>query len=1667
LTPCAGPVFVTLSGLYLGTAPTASIPNGINIATSVDTASATGAASGVIGGQVRDVKFSMDATDRVAGRKCTSTFSFVSASPVPAGGSISLVYPSGFFSLSCPLETSRVSVLLDNSSPGASTTARISFTPTNVGNFNVFIVTLTGFKSVPGQLNLVSSFGGIDDSPAASAALTSDGVLKVSFAAGKLIAGRVASFSVSNIQNPSSAESSLNINIRAATYGISSPSLQAFVGSSGGIRPIFIENKNTLVLNEIPNFIPAGAVDVRLVDITMGAPMPSTIGINVATSQDYASFSAASSGPIFGKIRNLQFIIQSGARVAFSANAVAVYSFSTDSAVPIGGSLQFCHPVGFFQPDSGPLHLSFGNCSSCIQWISSSCMLATLATLSMPAGPQIVSISGLVLGRATSGGSVFVRSSVDYASDPVHSGSVGGRIRLLRFVMSNAERVPRTRNVSATISFVTASAVEAAFTLNFPENFFDTSSQPSVVSSFQLTQTQVLFSSSSSIIFTANSAVPAGPIAITLVGLATGPPTSGGPISITSPTDVSMTVVSGALGAVVTGVQGISVTSATADMLVVQFDTSCQPQSCFSAAPVFSLKWQSPQASINLQESCSPSALSNILPNSMATFNATCPMPGYSASTHITLVLVKDSLGISQDLTAGPFNVTIAPFSTSDPGSAPNCFVCPAGTIASDACPSSLASCRACPIGSYSSRAGSDVCWRCPLGSFSDKRGATVCNLCGPGLFSSAVGAAACTVCPAGTRSQFNFGSTMCLQCVSGTFSPEKSSSCIVCGVGYYSSTPGSTSCFPCMSNTFSVVAGAVSPSQCQSCPAGTMSTAAAGFCTDCQPGTFRPYQSATGCTCCPPNLFSPAKAALCTTCKLDGYGITKNGQGLTCAPPLFISSAIIRSRNVTLAVSLASVDPPTGPISGVLISNLPVSSSGSLQASCSGIVSLATTALYNADSGQFTISWSQPALLTANFYVRCQVIGLEISAVPSSRAVSASLTSATRKIMDFPLGVVNVFQSSLTSASLMSSSNISAAATTLTVLFKPSNASLSIKSLKLGNTSFSYAVNSNPEGFLCRQQVNASAPWLAFASTVSIAIDSRVEFQASFQFSPALRASVSFALIRCEFPGIINGNAAPAHSFATIATFQDAGADIVLPLDVAYNVPFPAISDPQQLMVTSIGDLSPVCQPGSYWYFSSADFSTSCQPCPQGTFSIDKDSTSCTPCSAGFFSSVNRSSSSQACQLCPAGSFCVLGSILPTACPLGQYSLAGSITCTVCQKGFFSPALGAASPSSCQACPLGSYASSTGLSSCSRCSYGEFSDKVASTMCETCPVGLYTRSEGSSSFSDCMPCPAGTFWSQGNCAPCAPGTYNPTVGSMDSSSCMQCPPGFISGFGSNACKACSAGSIAPTAGSASCIFCPLGAYSLSANSQCTPCPANTFSVNSPALGISTCSPCATDSFSSDGSSSCSALVCSPGTVRVKLGSSPAVCSLCPAGSYSPSSNSRSCITCSAGSFAPLAGSSMCQTCIPGTFSVDGSLACSACPQGFVSAVNSSTCTLCPAGTYEINKSCLACPPNFFSDAGSSSCTWCGAGSISTLGSAICIKCNAGSYWRSESLSLPTQSSPSLVFAPTRNTGSGAWGTGSLASGRNGLASTSLPSQNVAFFAGGNSSDGITNYLSN
>ena len=232
MTLCTGTVFVTLTGLSLSNAPTPSIPNSINVATSVDTVSAVGAASGAIGGQVRDVKFGMDAADRVAGRKSETTFSFVAASSIPVGGSISLMYPRGFFALSAPLDASysgsraailatlnSVQVSIANTAAGTTTLATVWFSPTSVVSFNKFVITLSGFSMGPGQnMTVYESVNDLQNGNSGIGnAVIVNGVLSVSFASERQ--GRFTVFIVSNIRNPTQITSPVSYGWSMAKSG--------------------------------------------------------------------------------------------------------------------------------------------------------------------------------------------------------------------------------------------------------------------------------------------------------------------------------------------------------------------------------------------------------------------------------------------------------------------------------------------------------------------------------------------------------------------------------------------------------------------------------------------------------------------------------------------------------------------------------------------------------------------------------------------------------------------------------------------------------------------------------------------------------------------------------------------------------------------------------------------------------------------------------------------------------------------------------------------------------------------------------------------------------------------------------------------------------------------------------------------------------------------------------------------------------------------------------------------------------------------------------------------------------------------------------------------------------------------------------------------------------
>jgi hypothetical protein len=123
---------------------------------------------------------------------------------------------------------------------------------------------------------------------------------------------------------------------------------------------------------------------------------------------------------------------------------------------------------------------------------------------------------------------------------------------------------------------------------------------------------------------------------------------------------------------------------------------------------------------------------------------------------------------------------------------------------------------------------------------------------------------------------------------------------------------------------------------------------------------------------------------------------------------------------------------------------------------------------------------------------------------------------------------------------------------------------------------------------------------------------------------------------------------------------------------------------------------------------------------------------------------------------ICPAGSACPSGAMLPTICLPGTFSDGAQGTCRSCSAGTFSSTSG-------------------------------------STACKDCRAGFY--------------CPEGASTP----LPCAAGRYGTHIGLQREEQCQITPPGFFSLIGSAEPQSCAVGTFASANGSASCESCPPG----------------------------------------------------------------------------------------------------------------------------------------------------------------------------------------------------------------------------------------------------------------
>jgi hypothetical protein len=107
--------------------------------------------------------------------------------------------------------------------------------------------------------------------------------------------------------------------------------------------------------------------------------------------------------------------------------------------------------------------------------------------------------------------------------------------------------------------------------------------------------------------------------------------------------------------------------------------------------------------------------------------------------------------------------------------------------------------------------------------------------------------------------------------------------------------------------------------------------------------------------------------------------------------------------------------------------------------------------------------------------------------------------------------------------------------------------------------------------------------------------------------------------------------------------------------------------------------------------------------------------------------------------------------------CPPGSYSLIGSLTCTPCDAGTFSTLSGS---TSCEPCSVPSFTRGSGNSVCSNCAPG--SQKVQ---------------RFNATISDCQNCPAGKYSDQNSsCKSCPTGKWSDLIGASSDGVCRKCP---------------------------------------------------------------------------------------------------------------------------------------------------------------------------------------------------------------------------------------------------------------------------------------------------
>jgi len=553
----AGTVTIILGAFTTALLPIVAPCSAVSVETTNDIESAVGNAplSVNLGMRVQGVTFSMTPAQRVANVAAVATnaivtvgFQLQSAYTVAAGTSnaITINFPPDFFLTSTPTVVCTGGATAPAATVAFAGTTQFVLTTTNAWDTTAKVCTFSNVATGgPTNGAMVSVQSTLDRASVAVLSGSMGGQVQgVTFSmtpaqrVANVAAVAATAIVTVGFQLPTAyaagVTNAITINYPVGFFLSSIPTVVCTGGTTAPAATV-AWNAGNFVLTTT-NAWDASAKVCTFSNVATGAPTGGNSdvscggGVTVESTRDRTS-AAVLSGSLGMQVQGVTFSMTPAQRVAnvaaVAANAIVTVGFQLQSAYTAGvtNAITINYPVGFFL-SSIPTVVCTGGATApaaSVAWNVGNFVLTT--TNAWDASAKVCTFSNVATGAPTDGAiSVTVQSTLDRASVPVPSLTLGGIVTGVSMTILNSNRVAQA-NRQLIVAFTTGSDLIAGstITIGYPNNFLAFSPTPIVTMAIATGTTAGVPTASFIVLNTLTATLTAGSVVtITLCGVTMG-----------------------------------------------------------------------------------------------------------------------------------------------------------------------------------------------------------------------------------------------------------------------------------------------------------------------------------------------------------------------------------------------------------------------------------------------------------------------------------------------------------------------------------------------------------------------------------------------------------------------------------------------------------------------------------------------------------------------------------------------------------------------------------------------------------------------------------------------------------------------------------------------------------------------------------------------------------------------------------------------------------------------------------------------------------------------------------------------------------------------------------------------------------------------------------------